>query len=64
MKTHVAIIGAGPAGFQGTVDLLEETGAGGRMRDEGIPHTGFAFCFDVDTLRIDLAGLQAGLAQN
>ncbi len=42
---------------QGTVDLLEASGAGARMRAEGIPHTGFTLCFDGDPLRIDLAGL-------
>ncbi len=42
---------------QGTVDLLEATGAGARMRAEGIPHAGFTLCFDGDPLRIDLAGL-------
>ena len=42
---------------QGTVDLLEETGAGTRMRAEGLPHTGFTLSFDGDELRIDLAGL-------
>ncbi len=42
---------------QGTTDLLEETGAGARMRAEGLPHTGFSICFDGDELRIDLAAL-------
>ena len=42
---------------QGTADLLEETGAGARMRQEGLPHTGMSLCFDGDELRIDLAGL-------
>lgn len=42
---------------QGTVDLLAESGAGERMRAEGIPHDGFTLSFDGDPLRIDLAGL-------
>ncbi len=42
---------------QGTVDLLEASGAGVRMRAEGIPHPGFTLSFDGDPLRIDLAGL-------
>ena len=39
---------------QGTVDLLEESGAGARMRAEGLPHDGFTLSFDGDPLRIDL----------
>ena len=42
---------------QGTVDLLEASGAGARMRAEGLPHEGFELSFDGDTLRIDLAAL-------
>ena len=42
---------------QGTVDLLEASGAGSRMRAEGLPHEGFELSFDGDALRIDLAGL-------
>jgi p-hydroxybenzoate 3-monooxygenase len=42
---------------QGTVDLLEQSGAGLRMRAEGLPHAGFELSFDGDALRIDLAGL-------
>ena len=42
---------------QGTVDLLDAAGAGARMRQEGLPHTGFSLCFDGDELRIDLAAL-------
>ncbi len=42
---------------QGTVDLLEESGAGSRMRAEGLPHEGFELSFDGDALRIDLQGL-------
>ena len=42
---------------QGTVDLLEQSGAGHRMRAEGLPHHGFELSFDGDTLRIDLQGL-------
>ena len=42
---------------QGTVDLLESSGAGSRMRAEGLPHEGFELSFDGDALRIDLQGL-------
>ncbi len=42
---------------QGTVDLLEASGAGSRMRAEGLPHEGFELSFDGDSLRIDLAAL-------
>ena len=42
---------------QGTVDLLNASGAGARMRAEGLPHAGFELNFDGDVLRIDLAGL-------
>ena len=42
---------------QGTVELLEENGAGARMRAEGLPHSGFTLSFDGDALRIDLAAL-------
>ena len=42
---------------QGTVDLLEQSGAGARMRAEGLPHDGFELSFGGDALRIDLAGL-------
>ena len=42
---------------QGTVDLLEENGAGRRMRTEGLPHEGFELWFDGDKLRIDLKAL-------
>lgn len=42
---------------QGTVDLLEASGAGSRMRAEGLPHAGFELSFDGDALRIDLQAL-------
>ncbi|MDP9096711.1 MAG: 4-hydroxybenzoate 3-monooxygenase [Pseudomonadota bacterium] len=42
---------------QGTVDLLEGSGAGTRMRAEGLPHHGFELSFDGDPLRIDLEAL-------
>jgi len=42
---------------QGTVDLLDEAGAGARMHAEGLPHSGFSLCFDGDELRIDLEAL-------
>ena len=42
---------------QGTVDMLEASGAGSRMRAEGLPHEGFELSFDGDSLRIDLTAL-------
>jgi len=42
---------------QGTVDLLDEAGAGARMHAEGLPHSGFSLCFDGDELRIDIRKL-------
>ncbi|AKH99814.1 4-hydroxybenzoate 3-monooxygenase [Hoeflea sp. IMCC20628] len=45
---------------QGTVKLLEQAGAGARMRVEGLPHDGFAITRENDVHRIDLAKLTAG----
>jgi p-hydroxybenzoate 3-monooxygenase len=45
---------------QGTVDLLEKAGVGGRLRREGLPHHGFALGFAGRRLRIDLHGLTGG----
>lgn len=42
---------------QGTVDLLDASGAGERMHAEGLPHEGFELSFDGDPLRIDLKAL-------
>ena len=42
---------------QGTVELLDEAGAGARMHAEGLPHDGFAVAFDNRLHRIDLHGL-------
>jgi p-hydroxybenzoate 3-monooxygenase len=42
---------------QVTVDLLEKAGAGGRMRRDGLPHSGFALASDGETFRIDMQGL-------
>jgi p-hydroxybenzoate 3-monooxygenase len=42
---------------QGTVELLDEAGAGGRMHAEGLPHDGFAVAFDNRLHRIDLHAL-------
>jgi p-hydroxybenzoate 3-monooxygenase len=42
---------------QGTVELLDEAGAGERMHAEGLPHDGFAVAFDNRLHRIDLHGL-------
>ncbi len=45
---------------QGTVDLLDEIGLGGRMRREGLPHKGVNLAFDGARHRIDLFGLTGG----
>ncbi|NGO53086.1 4-hydroxybenzoate 3-monooxygenase [Allomesorhizobium camelthorni] len=42
---------------QGTVELLDEAGAGERMHAEGLPHDGFAVAFDNRLHRIDLHAL-------
>jgi p-hydroxybenzoate 3-monooxygenase len=42
---------------QVTVDLLEQAGAGARMRREGLPHDGFAMASDGEAFRIDMQGL-------
>lgn len=45
---------------QGTVDLLDEAGAGARMHDEGLPHEGISLAFDNRLHRIDLASHTGG----
>jgi p-hydroxybenzoate 3-monooxygenase len=45
---------------QGTVDLLDEAGAGARMHAEGLPHDGISLAFDNRLHRIDLAALTGG----
>ena len=45
---------------RGTVNLLEQAGAGARMHAEGLPHDGFAITRENDTHRIDLAKLTGG----
>jgi p-hydroxybenzoate 3-monooxygenase len=42
---------------QVAVELIDEAGAGARMHAEGLPHDGFALCFDGAMHRIDLQGL-------
>ena len=42
---------------EGTVDLLDQAGAGARMHREGLPHDGFSLAFDGRDHRIDLYGL-------
>lgn len=42
---------------QGTVELLEKAGVGGRMRQEGLVHDGVEFCFDGDRHRFDFRAL-------
>lgn len=42
---------------EGTVGLLKEAGADGRMLAEGLPHDGFSLAFDGRDHRIDLFGL-------
>ena len=45
---------------QGTVDLLDEIGAGGRMPQQGLVHGGIELCFDGQRHRIDLKALSGG----
>jgi p-hydroxybenzoate 3-monooxygenase len=45
---------------EGTVAMLDEAGAGGRMRREGLPHDGFDVAFDGKHHHIDLFGLTGG----
>jgi p-hydroxybenzoate 3-monooxygenase len=47
---------------QGTVDLLNGTGVGERMRREGLRHTGFEMHFDGNRYRIALDELTGGKA--
>ena len=47
---------------QGTVDLLQETGLGNRMGQEGLVHRGIALRFGGRTHRIDLSDLTSGKA--
>ena len=47
---------------QGTVDLLNETGVGERMRRQGMVHHGLDLLFDNRRHRIDLADLTGGKA--
>jgi p-hydroxybenzoate 3-monooxygenase len=42
---------------QGTVDLMKETGVGGRLSREGLPHHGFNISFSGQRHRIDMMGL-------
>jgi p-hydroxybenzoate 3-monooxygenase len=43
-----------------TVDLMDRLGLGGRMRREGLMHSGTKIASDGDIFRIDLAGLTGG----
>jgi p-hydroxybenzoate 3-monooxygenase len=45
---------------QGTVDLLERAGVGGRMRREGLVHHGIELQFDGERHRIPLSELAGG----
>lgn len=45
---------------QVTTDLLDEAGVGGRMHQEGLPHTGFDLLFGGERHRIDLRALTGG----
>jgi len=47
---------------QGTVDLLNEIGAGSRMMSEGLRHEGIVLRYDGRDARIDLAALTGGKA--
>jgi p-hydroxybenzoate 3-monooxygenase len=45
---------------QGTVALLERAGVAHRLRQEGMPHTGFGIGLDGETFRIDVGSLTGG----
>lgn len=45
---------------EGTVGMLDEAGAGGRMHREGLPHDGFDLAFDGRRHRVDLFNLTGG----
>lgn len=45
---------------EGMTGLLDEAGAGERMRREGLPHDGFDIAFDGRRHRVDLHGLTGG----
>jgi p-hydroxybenzoate 3-monooxygenase len=47
---------------QGTIDLLDEAGAGERMRREGMLHHGIELRFDRQSHRIPLSDLTGGRA--
>jgi len=63
-RSRAQIEGAIKAGVleQGTVDLLNEIGAGERMRTEGFRHEGIHLRFDGRDARIDLPALTGGKA--
>lgn len=64
VRSREAIEGTIRAGVleQGTVDLLTETGVGGRMQREGFVHHGINLRFERRTHRIDLSELTGGKA--
>ncbi|VCU68512.1 p-hydroxybenzoate hydroxylase [Pigmentiphaga humi] len=45
---------------QGTVDILDQLGAGRRMHEQGLVHEGIELCFDGQRHRIDLKHLSGG----
>ncbi|CAN7719670.1 4-hydroxybenzoate 3-monooxygenase [Neorhizobium sp. LjRoot104] len=45
---------------EGTVGLIDQSGAGSRLHAEGLPHEGFSLAFDGRDHRIDLHGLTGG----
>jgi p-hydroxybenzoate 3-monooxygenase len=47
---------------QGTVNLMRETGVGGRLDREGLRHDGFHIAFDGRRHRVDMAALTGGRA--
>ncbi|WFP79152.1 4-hydroxybenzoate 3-monooxygenase [Mesorhizobium sp. WSM4906] len=61
-STREHVLGRVRAGVleQGTVDLLGEAGAAGRLHAEGLPHSGISLAFDGRLHRIDLTGLTGG----
>ena len=62
LRSPAYVLGRIRAGVleQTTVDLLEEAGAGDRMRAEGLPHDGIELSFGGARHRIDMAALTGG----
>jgi p-hydroxybenzoate 3-monooxygenase len=63
-RDRAYVIGRVRAGVleQGTVDLLEAVDVGGRLREQGLRHSGVQLAFEGRRHRIDLAALTGGRA--